>query len=453
MKKYWFQSTIITVFVFFMLWFGSLLSDLKLFTAFDTIGMAFKDFKLTDYAFSKLRPEPLVDERIVLVNIGTLDRRGIAQQIQILNTFGPRVIAYDGFFNCEGGLYDTLNCPQLLDTLGNLMLANSIAEANRFVLGTKLMQTDSVAQFDVEYYDSIEYSDPVFMENAVPGFASLPTDATYQEDVKLCRSIFPQWVVNGERQLAFSVQIANQYDSAVTEKFLNRGNKEELINFRGNMNVMSLRVQNVFTNQTSESNFATMFYAVDADQLLRGDVLPELFKDRIVILGYLGDYLGDAAWEDKFFTPLNKKVGGRANPDMFGPVLHANVVAMILNEDYINEIPEWASYFIAFLVCLLTIALFILMDHKLPMWFDALSFIIQVILLLAISVTIILSFAYANLMLDLGVAIGVTAVVGPCYDIFKSLQNEYNRRFLKRQQQSLPNESDQYKSPEATNPQ
>lgn len=431
MKKYWLQSLTTTVFVFFTLWIGTFLSDLKLFTAFDTIGMALKDFRLTDYAFSNLRPEPTVDERIILVNIGTLDRRGIAQEIQILNSFNPRVIAYDGFFNCEGGLRDTINCPQLLDTLGNLMLASAIEEANNFVLGSKLMQTKEVAKVDQEFYDSLEVSDPMFMTDAVIGFASLPTEATYQEDVKLCRTLFPQWVVNGQRHLAFSVQIANQYDSVLTKKFLDRNNKEEWINFRGNMNVMSFRFQTEKIDETSTSNFATMFYAVDADQLLRGEVLPEMFKDRIVILGYLGDYLGDAAWEDKFFTPLNKKVAGRANPDMFGPVLHANVVAMILNEDYINTIPNWATYVIAFLVCLLTIELFVLIDKKLPTWFDALSFIIQVVLLILISSIIIFSFAYFNLMLELTLALGVTALVGPCYDIFKSLQNEYNRRFTK----------------------
>ena len=432
---------IITVFVFFMLWIGSILSDLKLFTAFDTIGMALKDFRLTDYAFSNLRPDPIVDERIILVNIGTLDRRGIAQEIQILNSFNPRVIAYDGFFNCEGGLRDSINCPQLLDTLGNLMLASAITDANKFVLGSKLMQTDSVAQYDVEFYDSLEVSDPMFMEGASIGFASLPTEATYQEDVKLCRTIFPQWNVNGKQQLAFSVQIANQYDSLITKKFLDRGAKEEWINFRGNIEVLTMRFKTEKMSNMGATNFKTMFYAVDAEQLLRGEVLPEMFKDRIVILGYLGDYLGDSAWEDKFFTPLNKKVAGRANPDMFGPVLHANVVAMILNEDYINTIPDWATYFVAFVVCLLTIALFILMDRKLPMWFDALSFFIQVTLLIVISGIIIFAFTTFNMMLELSVALGVTALVGPCYDIFKSLQNEWNRRFTKRQERVLTPEA------------
>lgn len=437
MKKFWLQCLIITVFVFTVLGGANELTDLKLFTEFDVIGKALSDFELTDYAFSQIRPDPTVDERIVLVNIGTLSRREIAQEIQILNQYKPRIIAYDGFFNCEGGLRDSINCPQLLDTLGNLMLASAIADADNFVLGSKLLQTDSVAQYDVEYYDSLEYSDPMFLADTKVGFVSLPTNATYQEDVKLCRSIFPQWNVNGQRQLAFSVQVAMQYDSVKAKKFLTRNKKEELINFRGNMEVMQLRIKSEKNDETGTSNYPTMFYTVDADQLLRGEVLPELFRDRIVLLGYLGDYIGDPAWEDKFFTPLNKKVAGRANPDMFGLVLHANVISMVLNEDYIDELPDWLKYVIAFLVCLLTVALFIVIDNKLPAWFDALSFIIQVVELLLIALLIVEAFATWSLKLDLTVAIGVSALVGPSYDIFKSFQNEINRRITLRRERVL----------------
>ncbi len=437
MKKFWFQSLAVTLFVFLMLWGASRITDFKIFTAFDSIGQALKDFELTDYAFSKIRPNPVVEERIVLVNIGVLSRREIAQQIQILNQFKPRVIAYDGFFNCEGGLRDSLNCPALLDTLGNLMLASAIHDANNFVLGSKLLQSDSLSNFDVEFYDSLEYSDPAFTEGTHPGFVSLPTDATYQEDVKQCRTIFPQWNVNGERQLAFSVQVAMQFDSVKANKFLARNKKEELINFRGNMEVMQLRIKSEKNDETGTSNYPTLFYTVDADQLLRGEVLPELFKDRIVLLGYLGDYLGQPAWEDKFFTPLNKRVAGRANPDMFGLVLHANAVTMILNEDYIDELPEWGQNLAAFLVCLLTVALFILIDTKLPAWFDALSVVIQLVELLLISVIVVQAFALWNLKLDLTTAIGVSALVGPSYDVFKSFQNEITRRLTKRREQVL----------------
>jgi CHASE2 domain-containing sensor protein len=433
-KALWFQSLAITVFVFCMLWVANKITDFKLFTAFDTIGQAMKDFELTDYAFSKLREAKNVEERIVLVNFSNIDRRTLAQVVGKINSYKPRVIGIDSFYDCEGGLRDSLNCPQLLDTLGNLMLSMSFAEANKLVLATKLTQTKKTGAVDTDVYDSLEVSDPIFMEKAYPGFVSLPTNATYQEDVKLCRSIFPAVNVNGKQQLAFAVQIAMQYDSSVAKTILERNNFEELINFRGNVEVRTIRVHSAKDSLTNVTNFANYFNAVEYDQILRDEVEPSLFTDHIVMMGYLGDYMGDPAWEDRFFTPLNSKVAGRANPDMFGLVLHANVVAMILNEDYINEIPEWLQYCIAFIVCLLTVFLFIEVDKNLPTWFDALSFVIQVLELLLISMLIIFAFKWWNLKLELGVALGVSALVGPCYDIFKSLQNEYNKRFTKREQ-------------------
>jgi hypothetical protein len=159
-----------------------------------------------------------------------------------------------------------------------------------------------------------------------------------------------------------------------------------------------------------------------------------MFRDNIVIMGYLGDYLGDPAWEDKFFTPLNKVVAGRANPDMFGPVVHANAVAMILNEDYVDQMPDWAQYAIAFFISLSTVALFILIDDKLPHWFDALSVAIQLLEVILISVLVVQAFAVWSLKLELAVAMGVSALVGPTYDIYKSVKGEIQRGITRRRE-------------------
>jgi len=438
MKKFWFQSVAITVFVFFMLWGGSKITDLKFFAAFDPISQALADFELTDYAFSNLRPDPLVDQRIILVNIGNLSRREVAEQIQIIRQYKPKVIGIDSYFDCEGGLRDTVNCPQLLDVMGNLLLANAIQEAGNVVLVSKLLQSDSLSNSnEIDGYDSMEYSDPEFRDNAKNAFANLITDAVYQEDVKLCRKFVPQWNVNGERQLAFAVQMCMMYDSVKTTKFLARNNEEELINYRGNVEIQDVRLRSLRTKNTQTTNFNGMFYAVDADQLQKGEILGDLFKDNIVIMGFLGERFGDITWSDKYFTPLNKKVAGRANPDMFGVVVHANIVAMILNEDYVNELTEWQQFVVAFVVCLLTVALFILIDRKLPTWFDAMSVLIQIIQILAFSGLMVYFFASFTFKLDLSLTIGVSALVGPCYDIFKSFQNEIDRRLTKRREQVL----------------
>jgi len=438
MKKFWLQSFIITCFVFFMMWGVSQLTDLKLLNAFDPVSQALSDFEMTDYAFSNLRPDPLVDQRIVVVNIGNLSRGEIAQQIQTIRQYKPKVIAIDSYFDCEGGLRDTVNCPALLDEMGNLLLSNAIQEAGNVILVSKLLQSDSLSNSNaVDGYDSLEISDPEFSNYAHNAYANLVTDAVYQEDVKQCRKFVPRWELNGKTEYAFAVQICMDYDSVKTKRFLARNNEEELINYRGNVEIQDLRLQSLRSKETATTKYPIMFYAVDVDQIANGEVLPELFKDNIVIMGFLGSYFGDPSWSDKYFTPLNKKVAGRANPDMFGVVVHANIVAMILNEDYVNELAEWQKYAIAFLMCFLTVALFMLIDEKLPIWFDAFSVIIQVIQLLLISGLMVYAFAGYSFKLDLSLALAAAALVGPGYDIFKSMQKQVDLWLTKRRDRVL----------------
>jgi hypothetical protein len=107
--------------------------------------------------------------------------------------------------------------------------------------------------------------------------------------------------------------------------------------------------------------------------------------------------------------------------------VHANIVAMILNEDYIREIPKTAQYAIAFISCLLIVAMFVVIDDKMPTWFDALSVMIQVVLILFTSLLVIYAFVW-SIKLDLSITLLATAFVGPCYDIFKSIQNSIKNR-------------------------
>lgn len=423
MRRFWLNNLIITCFVFLMMAGTAELFKLKLFNAFDPVGQALADFELTDYAFSNLRPDPTVEERIVLVNIGNLGRIDVAQQVAIISKYKPKVIAIDSFFNCEGGLYDTLNCPQLLDTLSNLFLSNAIQEAGNVVMVSKLMQTKKLAsQGDVNKYDSMEYSDIMFREYATTGFANLPTGAYHQDDVKICKSFFPFEYVNDKPVYAFSVAIAMKFDSARTMKFLQREKHEEVINFRGNFEIQQIKVD-VDSSAATNSGFTGMFTALDINDVLSENFDSTLLKDKIVLMGYLGNYFGDTSWDDKFFTPLNKKVAGRANPDMFGLVVHANIVAMILNEDYIEVLDEWVPFVIAFITCLLIVALFVFVDQKVPTLFDGASVIIQVLLILLTSGLVVYAFVIWGIKLDLEYTLAATAFAGPCYDIFKSVES------------------------------
>lgn len=431
MKKISLKSLAITVFVFFMMWGVSKITDLKFFNAFDPVSQALTDFELTDYAFSNLRPDPTVDQRIVIVNLGVLERRDVAQQIHMISQFKPKVIGIDSYFNCEGRLRDSVNCRPLLDTLGNLLLSDAIKQAGNVVLVSKLLQKTKTSMNDdlIDFYDSVEYSDLNFSMYAKHGYANLLTDppAVYQDDVKQCRAFVPKYKVDDKEHFAFAVQMCMMFDSAKTKRFLARNKDEEIINYRGNVEIQDIRLKSVRQKETSTTNYPLMFYAVDVDQILNGEVLPELFKNSIVIVGFLGAYFGDPSWNDRYFTPLNKKVAGRANPDMFGVVVHANIVAMILNEDYVDELAEWMKYAIAFIVCFLTVVLFIEIDRYLPLWFDALSVLIQVVLLFAVSGLMVYGFVSFEFKLDLSLTLAASALVGPCYDIYKGFQNQIRK--------------------------
>lgn len=439
MLKFWSQCVYVTLFVFFMMWAFSGLFDLKLFSAFDPVSQALGQFELTDQAFSNLRDQPKPDERLVLVNIGSLSRMQIAQELQIISKYKPRVIGIDSYFNCEGGLRDTINCPQLLDTMANLMLSDAIKQAGNVVLVSKLLpKTKTANNLDAEnYYDSLELSDPIFSSYADHGFANLPTDANYQEDIKECRSINPQKMVSGTPEYAFSVKMAMNYDSVKTMKFLKRNKDEELINFRGNAETVDVRLKTLQGQDLEQSNFRLLCYDIDIQDVITENFDSTLFKDKIVIMGYLGDYFGDPAWEDKYFTPLNKSVAGRANPDMFGPVIHANTVIMILNEDYIEEFQEWHKYAIAFMLCVMTVALFKVIDDKLPIWYDGLSVVLQIVQIILISIVVVYSFVWFSFKADLTISMAVIALVGPCYDFLKPLQAILEGWLTKRRQSAL----------------
>jgi CHASE2 domain-containing sensor protein len=446
MKNFWLNCFLATVFVFALMWALEKLMELNMFDAFDPIGQALSDFELTDYAFSNIRPDPTtIEERIVIVNIGNLSRAGIAEQLRIVSKYKPKVIGIDSYFNCEGGMRDTVNCPQLLDTMGNLLLSNAIQEAGNVVLVSKFHQ--SMASFRtgaIEVYDSMEFSDPIFQDFAQSGFANLPTanKAVYQEDVKICREFVPKMPIGETEQLAFSVKLAMMYDSVKTMRFLRRGKERESVNYRGNVEVQDVRIASIKSKEIATTKRPVLFYALDVDQVLNEDFIPGIITDNIVVFGYLGSYLGDPAWNDKFFTPLNKKVAGRANPDMFGVVVHANIISMILNGDFIDELEEWHQYVIAFILCYLNIALFFYINSKYPVWFDSVSLIIQVTQILLLMGFTVWIFAHSSFKLDLTIAIFTIALAGPVFEFYDNVLTSLlriwkNKRLTNRREEVL----------------
>lgn len=306
-------------------------------------------------------------DNIVIVNIGNLSRRDVARQISILSKYGPKVIGIDTYFNCLGLPRDSVNCPQLLDTLGNIMLEKAIADAGNVILVSKLLQKTETYMSSMNSLDSMEYSDSAFIKNAKLGYADIITNAVAQSEIlKESNSFAPSYRLNDKMEYAFATQVAMQYDSIKTKRFLSRGNEEENINFRFNF------IRGYYQKESEQP-----IRALDIEDVLNEQFSADLIKDKIVLMGYLGNFFGDAnAIADMLYTPLNKTPSGRTTPDMFIIMLHANIVAMILNEDYIDNQSALNSATINFWICLLHISLLLMVRHYKPTYFDVYATII-----------------------------------------------------------------------------
>lgn len=414
-RKYLLDNILGTTFIFALMGLIFGVSQFNIFDAFDPIGEALDDMELTDVVFSQLREDPPPDTNIVVVNIGNLPREMIGEQIKIISKYQPKVIGIDSFFN-----YPTDESA----AEGDSILSHAIANAGNVVMVTKLLQTDSLETFapGEDIYDSMEHTFPWLRIDAVEAFANLGTDAEFQEDFKACRNFPPTRTVNGKPYLAFSVQMAQIYDSALTQKFLDRKNDWETISYRGNIVDFFGRTQ-----------YPNAFFALDWEDVLTENFLPGMIKDKIVIFGFLGENFFDTSWDDKFFTPLNKKYAGKANPDMYGPVIHANIISMVLNEDYIYELGSRNAVILGIIICFLNVVVFSWVYRRLPRWYDGITKLIQVVELMILTFLMVMFFYWFNFKLNLTYTLAAVALAGDSLEVYYGVIKNLFRRESRRQ--------------------
>ncbi len=402
-RKFWLDTILATLFIFAVGGIITFVSGFKIFDVFDPIGEAFDDMELTDIVFSQLREDPVAEERVVLVNIGQVSRMEIGEMLNIINEYNPRAVGIDTFFDSPKP-----------DTLGDLILEMAFANTENLIMPSKILFS-----MDGPEYDSLHYSHWMFMQHAddTAYVNLLAANAKVQEDLKMNRQFVPSDMVQGEQQIAFSVKLASYYDPEKAEKFLERGNQFEVVNFRGNV------------LDYGATAFGNKFFALDIPDVYERNFTPDMIEDKIVIFAYLGRYLGDReSFEDKFYTPLNKKYIGRSFPDMYGGVIHANIVSMILNEDYVDEMNEHAELILAIFLCWLNVALFSYIYHRIPKWYDGTTKLIQLVEIMLLMGLMIGVFHKFSFKMDLFIAVAVIALAGDALEVyFGVIKNAFTR--------------------------
>jgi CHASE2 domain-containing sensor protein len=419
--SYLWETLFCTIFVLGVMF---LISKMDFFNsdAFNPIQKAFGDFQLTDVVFSKLRERPGVDTNVVLVNIGNLPRAGIAEQVNILNKYEPAVIGIDARFLTPK------------DPDGDSALSQAFAKVKNLVLGSKLLANGEKGE-----NDSIQEPHPMFRRHAHTAYVNVISEG--EDEFKTNRDIVPQdhyykWkvldsvykkeVINDTMRLITSVRVLKKdtldysfptkiawfMDSSKVKKYLARNKETEIINYQGNIDTRMTGVGD---------NARGVFFILDVDQVLNDQFDPGIIKGKVVLMGFMGSDISQNSWEDKFFTPLNANYIGKTYPDMYGVVSHANVIAMILQGNFIDEMPEGLNTALSLLMILLNVFFINFLYHKLKVWYDGFSNVIVLIEAGALLGLVLYVFNNYNYKFDVTLAVVALFLTGNFVEIYHGI--------------------------------
>jgi hypothetical protein len=135
----------------------------------------------------------------------------------------------------------------------------------------------------------------------------------------------------------------------------------------------------------------------------------------------MGEDENDPSWVDKFYTPMNEKYAGKSAPDMFGVTIHANIISMILEEAYINQMPELLNIIIGVVICFLNVWYFYYLHRNKSQYYDLLTKTIQFVETVIILFFVVLVFDKLHYKMDLSAGITTLLLSGDMLEIYSGL--------------------------------
>jgi len=281
---------------------------------FNPFVKAIKDFSLLDvYYAENFGNNNTINTDIILVNIEHRDRFEISQLLEEVINNHPKVVAVDMIFKAEK------------DAFSDSLLANSL-------------QNEKIIQAYIIDSESNMYNHQKFRNNN-EGFVNL----NFENQESVIREFSG---VHNKEHVSWNVKVAKQAlgDSLWKKRNYNRQLKNN-------------------TTIKYHGNYESFLYFSFEEFMQNSN--KEIIKDKIVLLGYLGDPTGNIFdVEDKHFTPLNKVTAGKSIPDMFGLVVHANIINMFVNNDFLFRISNFWIGFITLICNFFLIMCFLILDKK-----------------------------------------------------------------------------------------
>ena len=293
-------------------------------------GKAFEDFNFTDVFYAERFNDEERNEKIVLVNVKHASRFKIAEAIDKLAAQKPKAIGLDIVFK-EKKLHYT-------DSL----------------LKNVLLKHDNIVTSFYHDNDSLVKNNNYFNnKDAIEGYINLNL-----ENRKTVIRDFIGIKGSENNELSFATQLALTSGYITMDYVKKELNHPVPINYIGNKDI---------------------FLNFDIEDIINSEKIPAI-KESIVIMGYLGDDNDPFDIEDKHFTPLNKTWVGKAIPDTYGAVIHANILNMMMKKNLIYRLPTLVTYIIAFAFTYIIMLLVLKLFKKNSLVFDLTEKVIQLLI-------------------------------------------------------------------------
>ena len=341
-------------------------------SALDPIHKALADFDYTDLAF-KIKNEnssdALLSKEIVVVELGK-DRQSIAEQIQIISKHEPKVVALDAWFTNPK------------DPEVDLTLLSAIKGVKNFVMGAYLQNETA------EEHEEHESEAKFHLVKSFGAFGETGTQAFVNfggEYEKTIRYFLPQKTADGKVVLSFTSAIMKVYDSEKYRLLSERNKEVEYINYTfSNQDFFDKKV-----NSPELISMGDLYSMTDAE-------LSEKIKNKMVLIGEVNSM----SMEDSHFTPYNKRLSGRSKPDMAGVLIHANILKMILQDNYVHKVPTWLIWLISVVTTYLVVLFFSYHFVENHIWYHLYAKIFQLVIAFVVIYIELFLLAKLNLKFD-----------------------------------------------------
>lgn len=305
---------------------------------FNPLHKAFADFSFLDVFYSEsFQENNKVNPDIILVNVGNENRLEIATMLEAVIREQPRTIGIDVIFK---------------DRKENVFVDSMLAS---------LLKHDNIVTSYNITEEAVDYNHPYFGNGTATGFVNY----NFDDKTSVVREFVGKIQDEQGDQLSFASQIAKHYLSKKW-KSLDYDNKLE--------QVQTIKFQGYYDT----------FQYLEPEDFVTYDRKSNL-KDKIVIFGYLGVPTGSKDdIGDKFFTPLNVIVSGKSDADMFGTAIHANIVNMLIKNDFMVRISNFWMGLITFLCMFLSTIYYMRANKKYKISFRTRKRIFQFVISLLI---------------------------------------------------------------------